>query len=107
MFLDMKPGEVLVFLVFVIPVAETLFFRGILQETRPFWQVGLLSSIWSLLVFFPLLEVNKFPAVAILIGTALVMMNLMYSYVRNRNGLAAAWVCQILVNLILLFIPLL
>ncbi len=107
MFLDMKPGEVLAFLVFVIPLAETLFFRGVLQETRPFWQVGILSSIWSILVFFPLLEINKFPAVAILIGTALVMMNFMYSYVRNRNGLAAAWVCQILVNLILLFIPLL
>lgn len=105
LFPDMKPGEVLALLVFVIPLGETLFFRGVLQESRPFWQVGILSSIWSVLVFFPLLDIRKFPAVAILIGTALVMMNIMYSYVRSRNGLAAAWLCQIVVNLILLFIP--
>jgi hypothetical protein len=107
LFPEMKVGEVLVFLVFVIPLAETLFFRGVLQETRPFWQVGILSSVWSILVFFPLLEINKFPAVAIMIGTALIMMNMMYSYVHSRNGLAAAWLCQIVVSLILLFIPLL
>jgi CAAX prenyl protease-like protein len=107
LFPEMKLGEVLAFLVFVIPLAETLFFRGVLQETRPFWQVGLFSSIWSVLVFFPLLDVGKFPAVAIMIGTALVMMNVMYTYVRSRNGLAAAWLCQIVVNVILLFIPLL
>ena len=39
------------------------------------------------------------------VGTALVMMNVIYSYVRQRNGLAAAWVCQIVVNLVLLFLP--
>ena len=88
-----------------MPLAETLFFRGVIQEIRTFWVVGILSSIWSILLFFPVLEVNKFPAVAIVVGTALVMMNMIYSYVRQRNGLAAAWVCQIVVNLVLLFIP--
>ncbi len=107
LFPDMNPGEVLAFLVFVIPLAETLFFRGVLQEQRPFWQVGILSSVWSILVFFPMLDIRKFPAVAVLIGTALVMVNIMYSYVRSRNGLAAAWLCQIIVNLILLMLPLL
>ena len=52
-----------------------------------------------------MLEVTKFPAVAVIIGTALVMMNMIYAYVRQRNGLAAAWICQIVVNLILLFLP--
>ena len=106
-FLDMTPGEALAFLVFVMPLAETLFFRGVLQEQRSFWLVGLLSSLWSVLVFLPMLDVRRFPAVTLIIGTALVAMNLIYSYVRQRNGLAAAWLCQIVINLTLLFLPLL
>ena len=54
-----------------------------------------------------MLDVRRFPAVTLIIGTALVMMNLIYSYVRQRNGLAAAWLCQIVINLTLLFLPLL
>lgn len=106
-FINMTPGEALAFLVFVMPLAETLFFRGVLQEQRAFWVVGLLSSLWSVLVFLPMLDIRRFPAVTIIIGTALVMMNIIYSYVRRRNGLAAAWLCQIVINLTLLFVPLL
>lgn len=98
-------GTVLVMLIFAMPTAETLFFRGLMQSGRAFWLVGILSSVWSILLFIPMIEVGQFPAVALIIGTALTMMNLIYSYVRHRNGLAAAWLCQITVNLILLFIP--
>ncbi len=105
LFVQMSVGEVLAFLVFVMPLAETLFFRGVLQETQRFWVMGVLSSVWSVLLFFPMLEPGRYPAVAVVIGTALVMMNIIYSYVRQRNGLAAAWVCQIVVNLVLLFVP--
>jgi hypothetical protein len=28
-----------------------------------------------------------------------------YSYVRQRNGLAAAWAAQIVVNLLVMFLP--
>lgn len=106
-FTGMKPGETLAFLIFVMPLAETLFFRGVLQETRRFWLVSILASVWSALVFFPMIDAGRFPAVALIIGTALVLMNLLYSYVRQRNGLAAAWLCQIVANLVLLFLPLL
>lgn len=106
-FTGMKPGESLAFLIFVIPTAETLFFRGVLQETRRFLFVGILGTIWSILVFFPMIDAPRYPAVALIIGTALLVMNLMYSYVRQRNGLAAAWLCQIVANLVLLFLPLL
>ncbi|GIL11469.1 MAG: hypothetical protein BroJett038_01890 [Chloroflexota bacterium] len=105
LFPDMRVGEVLAFLLFVMPLAETLFFRGLLQENRPFWLVGLLGSLWSALVFVPMLDAGRYPAVAVVIVTALVMMNVIYSYVRRRNGLAAAWVCQIVANLVLLFLP--
>ena len=101
----LSAGALLAYLVFVMPLAETLFFRGILQDQRPFWAVGLMSSLWGALLFFPVLDFQRYPAVVAIIGVALVMMNLTYSYVRQRNGLAAAWVCQIVVNLVLLFVP--
>lgn len=107
LFAEMRQGETLAFLIFVMPLAETLFFRGLLQENRPFWLVGILSSVWAAFVFFPMLDIGHYPAVMVVIGTALVMMNTIYSYVRHRNGLAAAWICQIVTSFILLFLPLL
>jgi membrane protease YdiL (CAAX protease family) len=105
LFGGMSAGALLAYLVFVMPLSETLFFRGLLQQERPFWMVGLMSSLWGALLFFPLLDVATYPAIVTLIGVALVLMNLIYSYVRQRNGLAAAWVCQIVTNLVLLFFP--
>jgi hypothetical protein len=106
-FENMTTGVVLAYLLFVMPMAETLFFRGTLQAKRPFWLVGLASTLWSVLVFFPVFWTNigRFPAVAVVIGTALLMMNLIYSYVCRRNGMAAAWLCQIVVNVVLVFLP--
>ena len=98
-------GTVLIMVIFAMPTAETLFFRGLMQSGRAFWLVGILSSVWSILLFLPMIEVGQFPVVALIIAIALTMMNLIYSYVRLRNGLAAAWLCQITVNLVLLFIP--
>jgi hypothetical protein len=103
--LPMPPGMVLAYVAFVMPLAETLFFRGVLQEKRPFWLVALLSTLWSLALFAPMLDLGNYPGVGILVGVALVLMNVMYSYVRDRNGLAAAWLCQITVNIVLFFIP--
>jgi membrane protease YdiL (CAAX protease family) len=103
--LPMPSGMVLAYLIFAQPLAETLFFRGVLQETRPFWLVAVLSTVWSLVLFAPMLDLANYPGVGILVGVALVLMNVMYSYVRDRNGLAAAWLCQITVNIVLLFIP--
>lgn len=105
LFTGMSWGTLLAYLVFVMPMAETLFFRGLLQEDYPFWVVGLMSSLWSGLFFFPLLDIGAYPAVIALLALALLMMNMIYSYVRRRNGLAAAWVCQLVVNLVLIFIP--
>ncbi len=103
--LPMPPGVVLAYVIFAMPLAETLFFRGVLQETRPFWLVAALGTGWSLALFAPMLDIANYPGVGILVGVALVLMNVMYSYVRDRNGLAASWLCQITVNIVLLFIP--
>ncbi len=105
LFGDLGTGPVLALLVFVMPLAETLFFRGAMQERYSFWLTGLMASVWSVLLYLPLLEFTRFPAIALIVALALLMMSLLYGYVRQRNGLAAAWLCQIGVNLILLFLP--
>ncbi len=99
----MTTGTILAYLLFVIPISETLFFRGILQENRPFWLIGLMSTFWSIVLYFPLLDLVGYPMVAVVISIVLLMMNEIYGYVRERNGLAAAWICQIVVNLVLIF----
>lgn len=102
---SLPPGAVLAYLVFVMPLSESLFFRGYMQQNRPFPLVSALSSVWSLLLFIPMLDVARFPLVAVIVGIVLTLVNLVYGYVRQRNGLAAAWVCQIVVNLLLLGLP--
>lgn len=100
--LVLSDGTLLAYLVFVMPLGETLFFRGVLQEGRTFWAAGLLTTLWQLTLFFPLMNRGPYP---LIIGTVLLMANAMYSYARARNGLAAAWLCQITVNLVLIFFP--
>lgn len=103
----MGAGTLLAYLIFVAPLAETLFFRGLLQRMLDFWIVGLLAGVWNIILFFPVMwaDVLKSPAVALVIAIAFVTMNLLYSYVRERNGLAAAWLCQIVGLLMTVFIP--
>ncbi len=100
-------GTVLAYLVFVMPLAETLFFRGSLQRQLDFWIVGALGGLWNIILFFPVMwdVLLEFVFVAVFLAIALMTLNMMYSYVRDRNGLASAWICQITASLILFFIP--
>jgi membrane protease YdiL (CAAX protease family) len=100
-------GTTLAYLLFVMPLAETLFFRGLLQPRLELWFAGGLAGLWSIILFFPVMwgEILEAPAVAIFLAIGLLAMNLMYSYIRERYGLAAAWIGQILANIVLLFIP--
>ncbi len=106
-FPGMSAGSLLAFLVFVMPLAETLFFRGLLQSQLVFWLVGLLATLWNIVLFFPVMwqSITDHQVVALVIVLLLLMMNLLYVYVRERNGLASAWICQIVTNLIILYIP--
>lgn len=99
----MSSGDLLAYLVFVVPLSETLFFRGVLQENRQFWMIALMSSLWSSILFLPLLDLQNYPIVAVVMCIILIMVNMIYGYVRDRNGLAAAWICQIVVNVVLIF----
>ena len=107
LFPEMTPGSLLAFLVFVMPLAETLFFRGLLQGQLAAWIVGLLATLWNIMLFFPVMwdDVALFPAVSVAIIILLLTMNWVYVHVRVRNGLAAAWMCQIATNLIIFYVP--
>lgn len=102
LFPDLRTGTVLAYLIFVMPLAETLFFRALIQQNYAFWLTALMCSVWQTVLFFPLLNQGPLPLIT---GIILLMANLLFGYVRNRNGLAAAWVCQITVNIMLLFMP--
>ncbi|MEI2704362.1 MAG: hypothetical protein V9E89_03650 [Ilumatobacteraceae bacterium] len=60
------------------------------------------QPVWSIVLFLPMLNVGAFPVVMI-ITVVLTLTNLIYAYVRERNGLAAAWVCQMIGRLHRLF----
>jgi len=107
LFPQMSLGTRLALLAFVMPLGETLFFRGLLQQAMPLWMVTALAGAWSVALFLPVMwgEVLRAPAVAVFIAVALLAMNGLYSYVQERNGLASAWLCQISANLLLFFVP--
>jgi membrane protease YdiL (CAAX protease family) len=91
--------------VFVMPIAESLFFRGAMQRVHQIPVVALLASVWSMLMFFPNLGLGETPAVGVVFGTALVLLNFLYSYVNFRYGLAASFFCQISAGTLLLLVP--
>ncbi len=90
---------------FVQPATDTLFFRGALQEFRNMFLTGGLATVWTVLFFFPHMELADAPAVALMIGLFFAFLNLVYSYVRRRNGLTAAWLCQIIAGGMVWFVP--
>jgi membrane protease YdiL (CAAX protease family) len=91
--------------VFVMPLSETLFFRGAMQRVHPVPVVSLLASLWSGLMFFPHLGLGETPVVGVVIGTALVLLNFLYSYVHFRHGLASSFFCQVCAGTLLLLVP--
>ena len=102
LFPELAAGTVLAYLIFVMPIGETLFFRGLLQDGQTFWSTAILCTIWQWIMFFPLINKQAFPLV---VGVILFLANMMYGYVNERNGLAAAWLCQITVNVLVFFMP--
>ncbi|MCB9437405.1 MAG: CPBP family intramembrane metalloprotease [Anaerolineales bacterium] len=109
---DNVPTEVMqtwVFMavVFVQPATDSLFFRGAMQQFRNLFLTAILATVWTVLFYFPHMELSDAPGVATMIGILFGLQNFMYSYVRYRNGLAAAWVCQTIAGGMLWFVPLL
>ncbi len=100
-----KIGDVAAFqmLAFVMPVAEGMYFRLVLQAARGPVFAALAGGFWSIVLFFPQLDLRQAFLVGVVIGLAFLFANAIYSYLRQRVGLLASVVCQIVVNLLLLF----
>jgi hypothetical protein len=104
-FVGMPDGAVFQSIVFVMVTTETIFFRGLIQKSHSILMTAFMAAGWSIVMFFPTMDVFGYPSIALIVGTFLVMLSIFYSYVRRRNGLAAAWLCQTLISLAWLFLP--
>jgi hypothetical protein len=104
-YVGMPDGAVFQSIVFVMVPVETVFFRGLLQEKQSLLVTAMLASGWGILMFFPTMDVFGYWSIALIAGTFLIMLNVFYSYIRQRNGLTAAWICQTIVSLAWLFVP--
>lgn len=91
--------------VFVQPTADSLFFRGAMQQFRSFFLTALLATGWMIVLFFPHMNLRDFMGLAITIGSFFAFLNFLYSYVRFRNGLVASWLCQIVSGSLIWFFP--
>jgi hypothetical protein len=90
---------------FVVPFCETLYFRGGMQGVRSILLTSLLATLWSAVLFFPHMELGGRAVIGAILLIVFSLLNFMYSYVQFRNGLAAAWLCQVLSYTLLWFFP--
>ena len=91
-------------LAFTMPLAEGLYFRAAFQNARGAIFAGAAAGIWALALFFPKFDVVNNTLLAVVLGVAFIFINALYSYVRQRFGFFASWTCQIVINLLLLFV---
>ncbi|HLY24967.1 MAG TPA: hypothetical protein VKQ72_01420 [Aggregatilineales bacterium] len=105
-----RSGDVLAFqmLTFVMPIAEGLYFRLTVQAVRGPVFTALAGGFWAIALFFPQLfprlDFSNTTLVALVIAIAFLFVNTIYAYVRRRAGLFASIICQVVVNLLLLFV---
>lgn len=104
MFAGMSDAFIFQSLVIALPAAETLLFRGAIQSTRGILFAVLAASLWSVVLFFPQLQIAEQPAVGVAIGAFFVLLHLVYSYLKVRFGLFASWTAQITASVLLLFV---
>ena len=90
-------------LAFVAPLGETLFFRGAMQDRRGIVVSVIGAGLSGVLLFYP--AAYYLPIYLVAAGLVTVVLAGIYSFIRSQYGLAAAYVCQVTVNLLLLFTP--
>ncbi len=103
--LDIMNTWVAMAVIFVMPAVETLYFRGVVQQIHNMIFTTVLATIWSMLIFYPHMDLGGAVGVALSIGLFFAILNFLYSYVRLRSGLAAAWSCQIVAGGLIWFVP--
>lgn len=90
-------------LILIAPLAESLFFRGVLQEKRGYLISILGVGLSSILFFWPALYQHPVNfAVAVLVTTVFAAI---YAFLKSSISLVAAVACQVILNLMIFMIP--
>jgi membrane protease YdiL (CAAX protease family) len=100
---DVLGALMFVSLVLLAPLAEGLFFRGILHRDLGFFAGAGCCAIANVILFLP--SVGSFWAVLLAVCGATTVLGIVYGFLYEQYGLSTSIVCHVAVNLILLFIP--
>ncbi len=89
--------------VFLVPLLEEGFFRGVVQRERGLRDGALLFGLMQVLYFIS--ELGEFPLVIAAVFIGMTLLGLLYGYMGKRYGLTASIGCHVAVNLVLLVFP--
>ena len=89
--------------VFLVPILEESFFRGIVQHERGRLDGALLFGLAQALYFVSAANVFSVVIVALALGSCL--LGLLYGYLYERYGLTSSIGCHVAVNFVLLVLP--
>jgi membrane protease YdiL (CAAX protease family) len=89
--------------IFLVPVLEESFFRGVVQRERGLLDGALLFGLAQGLYFISAVEV--FPVVIAAVAVGMGLLGLLYGYLYERYGLTASTACHVAVNLVLFVLP--
>lgn len=89
--------------VFLVPLLEEGFFRGVVQRERGLRDGALLFGLMQVLYFIP--GLSTFPSVIGSLFVGMTLLGLLYGYMYERYGLTASIGCHVAVNAVLLVFP--
>jgi membrane protease YdiL (CAAX protease family) len=89
--------------VFLVPILEGTFFRGIVQRDQGLVEGALLFGLAQALYFVSAVKV--YPVVIVAVMVAMALAGLLYGYLYQRYGLTASISCHVAVNLVLFVMP--
>ncbi|MGC8787450.1 MAG: CPBP family glutamic-type intramembrane protease [Anaerolineae bacterium] len=89
--------------VFLVPILEGCFFRGMVQREKGLLEGALLFGLAQGVYFIT--AVNVYPSVIAAVVLGLTLLGLLYGYLYQRYGLTASISCHVAVNSVLFVLP--
>lgn len=89
--------------VFLVPLLEESFFRGMVQRERGLLDGALLFGLAQALYFIT--AVNVYPLVIATMALGMASLGLLYGYIYQRYGLTASIGCHVAANFVLFALP--
>ena len=89
--------------VFLVPILEESYFRGVVQRERGLLDGAVLFGLAQGLYFISAVSIFPLVIAGVVLGS--VLLGLLYGYVCQRYGLTASIGCHVAVNLMLFVLP--